>query len=241
MDRDDVDPDRNRTCSAGLHCCSQEYLPEFGCGAGNKIVEVRVDPKDVVAVPTDYNNTKMRVCKYEVLREITDFSNSLIYNPNNDPVKFWESSEDSEYLEDNEVEQEEAYDDKSWAADDFKDDFENNLEAVFEEGFDNEDPEDNDSENENLSTYAYPDKRGNVRIPAEFVKKVDGIPGWEMTAEAEGDFLNVHLDDTGTHTYTVNDDGSVRIGRNALASAGILGAKRYQISYADGELTVHRA
>jgi hypothetical protein len=30
---------------------------------------VKVNPADVVAVPTDYNGTKMRVCRFEVLEE----------------------------------------------------------------------------------------------------------------------------------------------------------------------------
>jgi len=30
-------------------------------------VLVKVNPKDVVSVPVDYNNTKMRVCRYEVI------------------------------------------------------------------------------------------------------------------------------------------------------------------------------
>jgi len=33
---------------------------------------VKVNPKDVVSVPYDYNYSKMRVCEYEVLREVED-------------------------------------------------------------------------------------------------------------------------------------------------------------------------
>jgi hypothetical protein len=31
---------------------------------------VAVDPKDVVAVPTDYDNAKMRVCRYTIVGEV---------------------------------------------------------------------------------------------------------------------------------------------------------------------------
>ena len=61
MDRDKVDSDRRNTCSAGLHVAAWEYASGF---TGNRIVEVKVNPRDVVAVPEDYQNQKMRVCQY---------------------------------------------------------------------------------------------------------------------------------------------------------------------------------
>lgn len=65
MDRAKVDDDRTRTCSAGLHVCSRGY------GAfGPRLMLVAVNPRDVVSVPTDYNNAKMRVCEYEVIQEL---------------------------------------------------------------------------------------------------------------------------------------------------------------------------
>lgn len=67
MPRQQVDDDPTRTCSSGLHVCSMEYLAHF---SGSRIVAVAVDPADVVAIPTDYNNTKMRVAKYTVVAEI---------------------------------------------------------------------------------------------------------------------------------------------------------------------------
>jgi len=67
MSRAQVDDDPNRTCSAGLHVCSREYLKRF---RGAKLVACKVNPADVVAVPTDYNFTKMRVAQYEVVEEL---------------------------------------------------------------------------------------------------------------------------------------------------------------------------
>lgn len=67
MPRNLVDEDKSRTCSAGLHCCSYEYLQHF---SGERIVVVKVNPKDVVAVPEEYENSKMRVCRYEVVEEM---------------------------------------------------------------------------------------------------------------------------------------------------------------------------
>ena len=65
MDRENVNPDRDTTCSRGLHVAAYEYVKDNF--SGNVIVEVKVNPRDVVAVPTDYNNQKMRVCRYEVM------------------------------------------------------------------------------------------------------------------------------------------------------------------------------
>ncbi len=66
--RNSVDEDPNRTCSYGLHVCSFEYLPNFAHADGHVVV-CKVSPADVVAIPSDYNNTKMRVCRYEVVGE----------------------------------------------------------------------------------------------------------------------------------------------------------------------------
>lgn len=68
MPRWKVDDDPHRTCSSGLHACSFDYLPHFAHDNGH-IVLVEIDPADVVAIPVDYNNTKMRVCKYKVIGE----------------------------------------------------------------------------------------------------------------------------------------------------------------------------
>jgi len=67
MDRSKVDDNPNQTCSHGLHVAAYRYS-KFSY-PGDVMIEVKVDPKDVVAVPTDYNNEKMRVCRYEVMRE----------------------------------------------------------------------------------------------------------------------------------------------------------------------------
>ena len=69
MARSNVDDNSNNTCSTGLHFCSYDYLKHFG-NSESKIVIVKINPKDVVSVPIDYNNTKGRACEYFVLSEI---------------------------------------------------------------------------------------------------------------------------------------------------------------------------
>lgn len=72
MPRHEVDDDPNRTCSYGFHVCSYEYLSHFGSSQGStdKVVAVAVAPEDVVSIPVDYNNTKMRCTGYVVLNEL---------------------------------------------------------------------------------------------------------------------------------------------------------------------------
>lgn len=64
--RRDVDDNRNHHCSFGLHVGSLEYASSFGQG---KLVVVKVNPKDVVSVPTDYNCQKCRVSAYTVVSD----------------------------------------------------------------------------------------------------------------------------------------------------------------------------
>lgn len=91
MPREMVDDDPNNTCSHGLHVCSAGYT-RFG----ERLFLVAVDPADVVSVPTDYNNSKMRVCKYEVFEEIEDFTRFET------PVYNYEDIDEDELLEDDE-------------------------------------------------------------------------------------------------------------------------------------------
>lgn len=80
MPREQVDDDPTRTCSAGLHVAAWEYASGFG----PRKVEVKVNPKDVVAVPVDYNGQKMRVCKFEVLKACeAPIENQTLYGHEN--------------------------------------------------------------------------------------------------------------------------------------------------------------
>jgi len=70
MERHEVDDDRNQTCSYGFHAAAYQYARDFLGGGGDKMVAVKINPKDVVSVPSDYNNQKLRCCKYTVMFEI---------------------------------------------------------------------------------------------------------------------------------------------------------------------------
>jgi len=71
MPRNLVDDDSAQTCSTGLHFCSHEYLKAFGNCGGNRVVILKINPRDVVSIPADYNDTKGRACQYEVVGELS--------------------------------------------------------------------------------------------------------------------------------------------------------------------------
>lgn len=64
MPRNMVEDNPNVSCSQGLHIASLEYAGGF---TGNSLIEVAVNPADVVSVPYDYDQQKCRCCRYEVL------------------------------------------------------------------------------------------------------------------------------------------------------------------------------
>ncbi len=65
MNRSEVDDNPNNSCSHGLHVGGFKYAKDFG----PKLVAVKVDPRNVVAVPDAYEGNKLRVCEFEVLSE----------------------------------------------------------------------------------------------------------------------------------------------------------------------------
>jgi hypothetical protein len=95
MERNAVDDDKDRTCSAGLHFCSHSYLGHF---SGDRVVIVKINPRDVVSIPSDYNDSKGRACRYEVIGEVgnnpddgTEFTKPVQSNANSVTVEdTWE-------------------------------------------------------------------------------------------------------------------------------------------------------
>lgn len=65
MKREDCDSDPTRTCSTGLHFCSEEYIPYYmSVHRNDKVLMLEIDPKDVVSIPIDYDFSKGRACRY---------------------------------------------------------------------------------------------------------------------------------------------------------------------------------
>lgn len=97
MNIKDCDLDRKNTCSRGLHYCSKSYISSF-YSTGDKIVEVKINPKHVTSIPVDYNQAKGRCHMYEVTREINpgDLEGVKVINVSKDNTKAQESFYDKQ-------------------------------------------------------------------------------------------------------------------------------------------------
>lgn len=70
MRRAKVDDNRKMGCSNGLHAGALNYVASYGSVESNdRIVIVKINPEDVVSVPSDCNCEKLRTCRYEVVGE----------------------------------------------------------------------------------------------------------------------------------------------------------------------------
>lgn len=120
-----VNPDRHQTCEAGLHFCSESYLPHY-YGSVGKVMRVKVFPQHVIAIPSDYNDAKGRCFKYEVVGECPNLQdiafNGTLY-----------TSDGQEYVHDDEEYDDEEYefDDDPWEDKD-KDEVDDNNPHQFE-------------------------------------------------------------------------------------------------------------
>lgn len=68
MPRSLVDDNRDVACSVGLHVGEYSYATGFG----QKLLTVKVNPRDVVSVPSDSNDQKIRTHRYTVLETNDD-------------------------------------------------------------------------------------------------------------------------------------------------------------------------
>lgn len=106
MERNEVNDNPDQTCSQGLHFCSESYLGHFG-SADEPVMILKINPADVVSIPSDYNGSKGRCCRYEVVGEVEgraeDAFTSVVsddFNDDVDPVAVWgENLEDDDFAE----------------------------------------------------------------------------------------------------------------------------------------------
>jgi hypothetical protein len=123
MRRAKVDDNRGVGCSQGLHAGALNYVASYGSvDSGDKIVIVKINPKDVVSVPNDCNCEKLRTCRYEVVGEYQGELLKPLYK--------------SEFSEDDYDDEEEAlydeYDDAYWNS--FDDEEEDEDESDLDNG-----------------------------------------------------------------------------------------------------------
>lgn len=73
MDRTLVNKDRNQTCSTGFHFAAYDYASTWAGkidGVNRRLLVMKINPYNVVAIPNDYNNKKARCCEYEIVSEL---------------------------------------------------------------------------------------------------------------------------------------------------------------------------
>jgi len=92
--RGSVNSNRDTGCAAGLHVGAIDYASEYGGidinnksdddNGGNNLVICKVNPMDVVSVPTCSRFQKLRCCKYEVVSLFNDVFDGAVYMTNNE-------------------------------------------------------------------------------------------------------------------------------------------------------------
>ena len=90
----DVDDNRDNGCSFGLHVGSMDYATTWG----EKTLVVKVNPADVVSVPTDCGCQKCRVSKYEVIDSFENEIKSVITDSEGNPMESAEAAEYEDFL-----------------------------------------------------------------------------------------------------------------------------------------------
>jgi len=80
MPRAEVDDNAERTCSRGLHASSFNYAKNHFGNDDDPLIEVSINPKNICAVPVDYNQEKLRCCEMMVLRIVDKPSIEIFRN-----------------------------------------------------------------------------------------------------------------------------------------------------------------
>lgn len=148
IERNQVDENMDNTCSYGLHVASYDYAAktyqQFYSGTRSVLLEVLVDPADVVAIPRDYNNQKMRVCKYEVVRTCEDQRKDVLVNSYGESVDLNDYEDDNQGLEDFYDDVEESESDSGYNYGEPDDDLDDDDDEDYLDDYDDDDEDDED-------------------------------------------------------------------------------------------------
>jgi hypothetical protein len=94
--RHTVNSNRDHGCGAGLHVGAIDYAKSYGGididsynnggddDGGNRLMICKVNPRDVVSVPTDSKFQKLRTCRYEVVSEFNSVFDKVVHMTDND-------------------------------------------------------------------------------------------------------------------------------------------------------------
>ena len=90
--RNKVDDNPDNACSHGLHAGSISYVNNFA-GPGDKMIIVKINPADVVSVPS-HDVRKLRCCRYIVVQEYKGLLPENTYETDDDDYDDPETLED---------------------------------------------------------------------------------------------------------------------------------------------------
>lgn len=90
--RNKVDNNRDNGCGHGLHVGAIDYAKSYGGidlddndnDGGNRLMICKVNPRDVVSVPTDSKFQKLRCCRYEVVAEFNAIFDKVVHMTSDD-------------------------------------------------------------------------------------------------------------------------------------------------------------
>ena len=92
--RNKVDNNRSNGCGKGLHVGAIDYAKSYGGinldddsgsdDGGNQMVICKVNPRDVVSVPTDAKFQKLRTCRYEVVAKFDSIFDKVVHLTDSD-------------------------------------------------------------------------------------------------------------------------------------------------------------
>lgn len=98
MKRTEVDDNTNNHCSKGFHVGSLKYSGPGGWyhSPNDRVMIVKVNPRDAVSVPSDHSCQKLRVCRYEVLAEFNEELSVPLYKSDGGKYEYSPNSYDDE-------------------------------------------------------------------------------------------------------------------------------------------------
>lgn len=109
MPRNQVNENQFETCSYGLHVANWHYAANCYGSPDDTMLEVEVNPADVVSVPVDYENAKMRVCKYVVLSVVEQELSTALRVTSNASSRDFGGADVCDYESDSDDDYEDSY------------------------------------------------------------------------------------------------------------------------------------
>lgn len=104
--RNKVDSNRDNGCGHGLHVGAIDYAKSYGGinlddednDGGNRLMICKVNPRDVVSVPTDSKFQKLRCCRYEVVAEFDSIFDKVVHLTSDDISHFDRKKRNREWI-----------------------------------------------------------------------------------------------------------------------------------------------